>query len=618
MAEFPSGQDIAILGPKSLVRDRTNKIQQGGNFSEDIEGDQIDELDLELSDAELLDLASKWESAYKAYEGKISKRQEANKRYYLGKQDQQQNVLNDKPVPSNILFEATETFLAQALAKNPDPVVYADNTPQGNEESKNVKTMLQYLADTLVFRRKLAMLVRHWNIYFIGVLKHGWDEEIHEITCDVRNPKNIILDPNGYVDAYGDFVGYIGERMTTTASKLAELFPEWKELIADTVSYKMGTDVTHTEWWTDEYTFTTFNKRVLDKSRNPHFNYPKKMKENKGDRVIQVLKEGNNHFSKPKKPYTFLSVFSLQEQPHDETSLIEQNIANQDLITRRTKQIARNYDMANNSAVFSLDHFDQQTAKQALTALEDGTGALCRGSVQDAVARFPAPSYPAEAFQELKMNMENLRSIYGTNGVTAQQPNEETTARGQILNQQHDSSRIGGGIGDALEQVADNTFNTQVQFMYVYYDEQHKAAILGALKGVEEAQIDDSSFNRKLVVSCAPDSMTPKDEITAANQAMSLFEAGALDPKTLLTIMNVPNSEETAESTVLWLLDKSAYMQEAFPEMMQQLQQMQAQQQAQAPQPAQPQPGNVVSPIQPPSLAEPPASGALANVPLPT
>jgi len=38
-------------------------------------------------------------------------------------------------------------------------------------------------------------------------------------------------------------------------------------------------------------------------------------------------------------------------------------------------------------------------------------------------------------------------------------------------------------IGDAIEQVADNTFNWLVQLYYVFYDEKHFAVIMGNAKG---------------------------------------------------------------------------------------------------------------------------------------
>jgi hypothetical protein len=89
-----------------------------------------------------------------------------------------------------------------------------------------------------------------------------------------------------------------------------------------------------------------------------------------------------------------------------------------------------------------------------------------------------------------------------------------------------------------------------------------------------------SKMSRQLVVSVAPGSMKPKDEVSEMNQAMELYKAGVLDPKTLLTRLNFPDPQKTAEQAVLWMVDKMTYMQLNFPEMAVQVQQ--AQQQAMA------------------------------------
>lgn len=94
----------------------------------------------------------------------------------------------------------------------------------------------------------------------------------------------------------------------------------------------------YTEWWSadDTYCFTTYKEEVLDKHKNQYFNYAEPILAPTGEPMEGMETEPRNHFAVPKKPYTFLSVFSLQEQPHDITSLVEQNIPNQNRIRRRT------------------------------------------------------------------------------------------------------------------------------------------------------------------------------------------------------------------------------------------------------------------------------------------
>jgi hypothetical protein len=622
---------LNVAGVSQLVNSRLNKVPQNAEDSEGETGERIDVLELSMSDEELLELRDKWVSRYASYEAKLKTRQEANKTYYAGTQNQGTGFASDYPIASNVQWEAAETFYAAALSKNPDPVVYADDTPEGNQLADDTKTMLQYHADYLDLRGLLLLQTRQWSIYLLGVKKWGWDKDTNEVCCDVRKIQDFIFDPNGYVDVHAHYHGPLGERITRPATDVIDDFPKHKDYISLSVDHKLGTEITYTEWWTDEMCFTTYKEKVLDKHKNEYFKYGEDTTDEFG---FPVTIPGNNHFASPRKPYTFLTVYSLGEQPHDITNNMEQNIPNQNLITKRTMQIDVNLSRQNNSEAFSENNFNQETAKQAATAFQKGNPVLVPsgGPISEAIARFPAEGFPDAAFKELEQNKEALMSSWGVTGIMAQKPDEDTTARGMILNQQFDNTRIGGGVGSAIERVAKADFNWLVQLYHVYYDEPHFAAIMGQMKAVEYVTLSSAQLTHKLIVSVAPDSMKPKDEVTMMNQALTLWEQGALDPQTLLTILNVPNPKETAAQVVLWRLAPQQYMQANFPDIMQLIQSlnpMAAMQQAGAQQGAPPTEGGAAvvpgapmggasTPLQPPpTTGGVPASAALSQVPLP-
>ena len=585
-----------ITGVANLVEAGINKTFIDGQHEEGQTGEKTDLLELPMTDEELLELKKDWERQQQDYSGKIKPRQEKNKTYYVGRQ--RNTAGEDKVVSSNLIFEAEETFIPQALSKNPEPVVWSDNSEEGKAAADEIKSMLQYHADILCLRKKLGVMVRHWSIYFLGVVKHGWDEKVKEIKTEIRKPQNFVLDPEGYIDEYGNFCGnFLGERIETTAERLVEMFPSGSSYVKAQVDNKMGTRVTRTEWWTDEYCFTTYKDIILEKHKNELFNY----------------EEGAvNHFAVPKMPYTFLSVFSLQEIPHDITNLVEQSIPNQDRINDRDDQISRNLRAGNNSIALSGLSFNTETAHQAAMALEDGDPVLVPGGkANEAIVRFPASNIPSSVFTAQENDKLALRQIFGTQGISAQPQNEDTTARGMILNQSHDASRIGGGIGDALEQVADNIFNWWVQLYAVFYDEPHYGAIMGNGRAVEYVQIQSSNLQRKFVVSVSPNSMQPKDEITEQNLAIDLANKGWLDPINLFKKLNYPNPMETAKMVTLFRVNPQMYMQQFFPE--------------QGAVQGQNLPNNppdlnqqLAQPEAAMSLAQPPASSALSQVPLTT
>lgn len=561
---------LNVAGVQSLVGSRMNKSLSGVTGQEEgVQDEKIDVLELTLDNDELIKLAKKWEIAYAPYEAKIKIKQQVCKTYYLGLQKEgSSQATQSLPVADNLIFEALETYVPATLAKNPEPVVFSDDTEEGQSVSDAVKTVLQYHADVLNLRGQCTLIVRKHAVDLLAVMKHGWDDVIGDINDDVRDVKDFIFDPEGYVDMNCDFNGYLGERITITAEQLVELFPDHEEYITIMCDGLMGTRCTYTEWWNDDYTFTTFKNKVLDKSKNPNYNYGK---------------DGVNHVGRPKKPYTFFSVFSFADQPHDVTGLIEQNVNNQRAITRRSDQIDYNLSRQNNSDVFSGNNWTQETAKQAAKALKEGHPVIVPqgGPIAESILRLQAQGIDGAFFNDLQGRKNTLRSSFGTEGITAQSPEKDELATGIIKNEQHDTSRISGGIGDALERFVKAVFNQHVQFYYVYYDEPHYGMILGQMKAVQYKELSQENFvksdgnPRRLVVSVSPDSMKPHDELTEMNQALSLWEQGALDPKTLLIRVKFPDPDKVAEQVILWKLDPQAYAAKNYPEIAQLLQQAQ-------------------------------------------
>jgi hypothetical protein len=196
---------LSISGVKNLVSSGINKVKGQGDYTDDegVQGERIDILELNMDEQELLQLAHKWEIKYADYYVKIARRQEANKTFYMGQQKlgSPAGIDDSASISANLLFEATETFLPAALSRNPDPVVWSDNSPMGNEIAQSVQTMLQYHTDQLGLRPKISLMTRKWLLDFMGVLKHGWNNEIQEIKTEVRDAKNHFV---AWREDYGD------------------------------------------------------------------------------------------------------------------------------------------------------------------------------------------------------------------------------------------------------------------------------------------------------------------------------------------------------------------------------------------------------------------------------
>jgi len=527
---------------KDINKLRTDDNKEGAN-------ELLPELKLSMKDDDLIDLAKQWNNKYEKYNSRIKKRQEKNTKYWKG---QQYAYSNDNPV-DNLIFESLETFLPQITRKNPEPLISADNTEEGKKLSEDVRNILIYIADIQKLRLKIKRLVRHWALDLIGCIKVGWSLVENDIVIQVIRPTKLILDPDGIIEG-GEYKGeYVGEIKKEKASDLIKRFPDKASIIKKEAKDKMGTDIQYTEWWTNDKLFWTLKNEVLGKIKNPHWNYGED--ETNVDEFGNETTEqraGNNHFAVPKMPYTFLSVFDLGKQPHDETSLIEQNIDMQDLINKRIKQIDKNADDTNGGLIVSGDFFNKEEASQAGEALRRGKVIYVpSGDVNRAVRREQGPPLPQFIYQSLQDYRGQLRNIFGTSGSTPAGVASENTVRGKIIVREQDLDRS-SMVAEYIEQSIDYLYNLMVQMMYVYYDEEHSASILGKDKGMEYTTLINSDLDKKLRVSVKEGSLIPRDPLTERNEAIDLWGAGAVDPITLYDKLDFPDPQESARRLITW------------------------------------------------------------------
>lgn len=519
--------------------------------------EKLPELKLEMPNEDIISLTTKWEKSWLESTVKSEWEQQwrDNEKYWLGKQFDTPKADKNRPMVDNLIFEALETFLPQATRRNPEPLVTLDTTEKGEENVENpihqkyvlkVKNRLGDIADKLKLRLKLKKGTRFWAIYLIGVAKFGWDLDKDIPSTKMIRPQRIILDPDATIDEDGYSGGYIGEYRKMEASKLLKLIDtdEGKSKINEIVNDKKATQIKFIEWWTPEYMCWTLDKTVLLKRRNPHWNYD--ISENDvsvddygNETPTEREIKGINHLPSPHMPYAFLTIFNLGDRPVDRTSLIGQNLSNQDLINKRNRQIDKNADSMNGGLVVSLGRsgLTEDQAKNVTSALrKGGTVLIPDGTPRDAIDRYPAIGLPDDVYDQLNDSRIRLRDIFGIRGSSAAGLETEKTVRGKFQNRALDTDRIGGGITEYLEQWADDIYNWWVQLLYVYDS---------GFQFIEGAEPP------KVVISVKEGSLLPKDSLTIANQAIELASAGKMSLKDLYTRLEDPNAEETAANA--WL-----------------------------------------------------------------
>ena len=565
------------------LSDDDNKNENGNSeLQEGVISSQLPELKVNTPDDELLKLTKDWKKKWDRHNGDLRDRQDQNENYWLGEHDEQfldngsngQTLHSDRGVggllrnhtaTDNLIFEALETFLPQATRRSPDPVVTSDNTPEGKELADKVRKMLIHLADLIHLRLKIKSVTRNWALAFLGVAKVGWNLEENQIETVVLRAQKLILDPTATISVAGVYTGeYIGEYREKSAADLVVDFPSKANFIKAMSGGKMGTMIRYIEWWAanGDILFWTLKGEVLEKVKNPHWNYPgEETTIDEFGGAFTEETEAFNHFTTPQCPYVFLSVFNLGLHPHDDTSLISQNLGNQDLINKRYRQIDDNVDGMNGGWVISGQNsgmtFEQSSS--VIQAFRDGKGVwIPEGTPSSAIQRMVGTGLPADVFNSLQDSRNELRGIFGIQGSTPQGINQEKTVRGKILATNQDSTRIGGGVSEYIEQFADRIYNWWTQLMFVYYDEEQIASIIGRGGSQEFITLQSSDLNRKLLVSVKEGSMIPKDPLTEANQAVELFGQGAIGPIELHKRLDSPNPEEIVTEAIQFATNPAA------------------------------------------------------------
>ena len=604
----PSGAGIwkALQGAMDIF----SNVNKARGVDENLNADPEELVEFSMTDEKFIDWKNDAKDKYNKYYGDVESSQTLAFEYWIGRQRADDEQLAGTSLVINKMFKAVETFIPIATRANPDPLVNCDPSDVGQALAHAVKSGLIHEADRQKLRKILKKLIRHWIIYRLGIIKVSYDLLSEQIVTEVINPKRWMGDFEGHWDEAGFFTGeWQAEKKKASAKKLCEMFPKMKEEIMKAAKDKEGTKIEYFEWWIrNREVFYTMENKVLGKFKNPHWNWDVEGKDavadpDTGEEVLPAIEErkGTNHFVEPKSPYIGLSIFSTGLQPHDETGLIIQNVPLQDEVNERARQISRNVKSMNNSLVVSSD-FTESQAAGAAAALRKGMAIRTPGkSVKDAVMRLPANDLPAQVFEQQQSMEHELEDIFGISGSTPDGVEQQDTVRGKIIVSQMDSSRIGGGITEYLEQAADSIYNTWVQFMFVHYTEPHYFVTAGVQEGQTLVAIKNTDFLlvQELDITVKEGSLIPKDPMTQRNEAIDLWSANAIDPRNFYKRLDFADPDGMTQSLILWQMLQKGQIQ---PQMYLPTFQIQGQPQQQAPLPTS-QPGTGGPAVSPPPTA---------------
>ena len=569
--------------------DITDDVAQG------LVGPVLPDLDLKMDEEELVKLSDTWEKVWNDSEvkSKFDREGEENEKYWKGEHYDKPELDKRRSVKDNAIYEGLETYLPQVTRRNPEPMV---SVARGEEQSEPnvayahaIQLELGEIADDLNLRLKLKGAARNHELRLLGALQIGWDLDEDRPSVEVVRPTKLILDPAAVTDEGGYRGNRLGKMRKEPAWKIIAMLEGVKgeqdviDFVKETAKHELGSELQFVEWWTPDYVFWKMGSRVLMKRKNPHWNYDEEepaqqpaeaqdggaTAENGGTEPTNgaeaaepspagqeapegategapaapkpTPRKGVNHFKVRKMPFILMATMTLGNQPVNVTSNIGQNLSNQDLINKRIRQIDKTADSSIGGMVVSLARsgLTKDEARNVTTALRNnGVVAIPDGAPQEAVWKPPATELPVYVYNQLVDVRNRVRDIWGTRGSSPAGIEGEKTVRGKIIVQGLDTDRIGGGISEYLEQMADQAYNWLTQLLYVYDDR----FVENIAKGVQIPRIK---------VTVKEGSLLPKDSTTIANQAIDLAQGGKMSLIDMYKRLDYPNPEELAAN--VWL-----------------------------------------------------------------
>lgn len=579
---------IRTAGFYSLFAGFNKKKNKGGD--EDVQEGLIEslgELTLDKSDEELIDLTKSWDLLYSgsSVKARIHNEGDICERYWIGKQHPDTEYENGKrPLTDNVIFPNFETMLARATQQNPEPIVITDNgevtpaqppsieNPAGkpalmmSDVGDKIHMSLEYLARENNLKNVLKKGTRYWGIRFLGAWQTLWDGEKEEITTRALNPKDLILDPNAYIENTEYHGEFIGIKLTDSARNLITRFPQAKEKITQEAKGKLGSLMGYVQWRTDEFVVYTMKNFVLFKHKNENWNYEKDTISIDELGQPQTQKQpGQNHWKRPKLAMKFLTVYDLGDEPADRTSLIQQALVTQDNINKRLKQIDRNTDNINGGVIVSGLAFNKEQAAQVAEARRQGrTIVVPTGNISEAIQMPQNPALPEALYASLSDARNQVAQRMGTFGSTPAGTTQEQTVRGKIIAGDQDESRTGGGVTAALEVAAAGIFDDMLQLIYVFWDVPHKVSVLGPdnAETFIEFQASEIPQDRQIVIAVQDGSLVPQDDLSNYNEAMAEWEGGVSDPLSYYEKVKDPAPLERAQKLMIFKTNPALYMQQ--------------------------------------------------------
>jgi len=515
------------------------------------------------TDEKLIEKINAWVKESQTYHDALLTHQNKSVQYYEGNQTDRDQVpaYNSNSV-YNRIFEAIETIIPIVTGGAHQFVAMpAEESDVSMARSQRVQKVLNKKYDDLEIRRKLENVSRDMMLKRFGVLEYGWDIETNDIGCWVRDPRTILI-PKYRVDPHE--LPYVIKLAEFNEEEVRNFFPEADiEKLTKGVKIEIGIGSNEVDSsiyqvmvvYTSEYWVWSQGDYVLKRMKNPFYDWD-------GIEVEELDTEQNgkivsrkeiifsNFLSRPEMPFIFFTPFTTGDAPVAQTSLAEIGIPIQDDINVSKRQILDNLRRMGNGQVYiDSDALPQEVAE----AITSEPGLILQGAnlaSENRIRREPAISIPASHFSNLMDSIQAFDNVFGTHGALRGNSGADTLG-GQILDRNQNLSRV-EQLTRELNRGVERLVRGFTQMMKMYYTEEQAYKILGRDGAVEFIKFINDDIEEGIVIHTKSGTPPVLDPLGRYNQAIQLWQLGALDPETLFERLEFADPQMTAQKLAGW------------------------------------------------------------------
>jgi hypothetical protein len=567
----------------------------------------------QLNDSQIAKLVEqRWASSDSIWQ-KIKSTYEINTKTYENRGEWVDRIpANVQKVMANRIFPNMEAVINSVIA-NPPGINFIPG--REGDKSQNLSRSLESFFRKKFEDRNVKEDVRMGlrNLYFsrLLVLKAFWNPKINDFDCRALDPRDIRVSKTARKEEESEFV--IEEVKDNLCSLLSRFPKKEKEILEksgfteDTANdaYIMNPEVKYKEAWIGDYVIFKYDNIILDKIRNPYWdwdgimitdeeeqqinasygedrralftqikldqanrqqstapspevetNAPQTVEgeipPNEGHSEPQTYKAYNfNYFNQPRKPYIWATILNNENSPVGRTDFITMAIPLQLAIDSRKQDIGKNCELVN--GIIKVDSEVMGKSDAQMLAFE-AKGIIWGKGVVAGVARETGTPLPQMVFDDMLDSRQEIDNIMAASSAFRGEREGQETKAGRLALIQQSFLRL-----NELVQVVDFVYGEVTGWFYqlakTRYTEPHIAKWTGKDKAVEMIELMQDDFETGSEVQVIKGKTLPVDSEFRFERAQKDVEQGFISPIDYMEEAGYPNPKDLAKNAQVYKLN---------------------------------------------------------------